>query len=125
MLLTEDVDRIVNAMMEAPRGIGMGLMLPNGTQFRALLPALPRPGDVVWHPHPRVNSPLRRFVVERLEFVHQLYADVEVYLREMPSETRVNRDAQRATGRRRPARARSRRRSRASSDSSAPETPET
>lgn len=55
-------------MLETLDGTGAVLRPPDGGNFHALLPGVPRTGEVVWHLHPRRNSKPKKFVVEHVEW---------------------------------------------------------
>ncbi len=72
VMTDEEVERIADAVfrkiLDGPSGVEVTLRgLEPRPPFRALLPAVPRAGEVVWH-RPRRNSAPRPFIVLRVEW---------------------------------------------------------
>lgn len=87
-LTPDDIEAVSEATMmkilEAPDGVQLQLVQPDGKRFIALLAGVPRPGDHLWM-SVRRNSKPKRWKVERVEwFVQWPLRDVEVHLSEDP-----------------------------------------
>lgn len=97
VMTDEELERIAEAVLEkllnAPEGVeitlrGSGPRLP----LQALLPGVPRAGEVVWH-RPRRNSAPRPFVVHRVEWWNvPPDAEADVFIEALPEESELARE---------------------------------
>jgi hypothetical protein len=87
-----ELDQIAEAvmwkMLEAPSGATVTLRVPGSkSPFIALLPGVPRTGDVLWH-SVRRNAKPRPFTVARVEWSTGREGQVELFLEVLQVEQR-------------------------------------
>ena len=92
----EELERIAKAvldkLLDAPQGVEIVLRASGAKPFHALLPGVPRAGEVVWH-RPRSNSAPRPFIVRRVEWWNVWpHVQADVFIEALPQESDLSRE---------------------------------
>jgi hypothetical protein len=92
----EELERVAKAvldkLLDAPQGVEIVLRASGAKPSHALLPGVPRAGEVVWH-CPRRNSAPRPFIVRRVEWWNVApHVEADVFIEALPEESELARE---------------------------------